>query len=169
MSNTALAAISVAVGLHHHARFEDPRTNQKVSAYVTQVSAQKTREGQKAAAEKREVGQYWIGLEPPKPLADILEALIGAIYLSDACELHGVQRFFDRVLRPFYDAHVTLHTLSDHPHSALTQVMQSYPCREFRVELGEAPRGGGHGCNGASFLPPSSFQRIARILTDVDW
>lgn len=130
VSNTALAAISASIGLHTHARFEDPRTHQKVSAYVAQVTAHKT----KAAAEGHVIGQYWIGLEPPKALADILEALIGAIYLSDASDLHGVQRFFDRVLRPFYDEHVTLHTLSDHPHSALTQVMQSYPCREFKVD-----------------------------------
>lgn len=158
VSNTALAAISASIGLHTHARFEDPRTHQKVSAYVAQVTAHKT----KAAAEGHVIGQYWIGLEPPKALADILEALIGAIYLSDASDLHGVQRFFDRVLRPFYDEHVTLHTLSDHPHSALTQVMQSYPCREFKVDSSssstDANSLGSHRCSGESSLSLSPWR-----------
>ena len=66
-------------------------------------------------------------------LSDIVESVIGAIFISDNFSLKGAQSFFDKILKPFYDKHITLRTLSHHPTKTLFEVLQAHGCQQFEV------------------------------------
>lgn len=40
---------------------------------------------------------------------------------------------FDRVLKPFYDKHISLKTLAHHPTKILFELFQSHGCQEFEI------------------------------------
>lgn len=40
---------------------------------------------------------------------------------------------YDKVLRPFYDKHISLKTLSHHPTKILFELFQSQGCQEFEI------------------------------------
>ena len=40
---------------------------------------------------------------------------------------------FDNVLKPFYDRHITLKTLSHHPTKILFELFQAQGCQQFQV------------------------------------
>jgi len=40
---------------------------------------------------------------------------------------------FDRVLKPFYDKHITLNTLSHHPTKILFELLQAQGCQQFGI------------------------------------
>ena len=66
-------------------------------------------------------------------LSDIVESVIGAIFISDNFSPDGAQSFFDKILKPFYDKHITLRTLSHHPTKTLFEVLQAHGCQQFGV------------------------------------
>lgn len=62
-----------------------------------------------------------------------MESVLGAIYVSDNFSPEGVETFFDRVLKPFFDQHITLKTISHHPTKILFELFQSRGCQEFEI------------------------------------
>ena len=80
-------------------------------------------------------------LFPYQVLGDLVESVMGAIFVSDRFEDQGVAAFFERVLRPFYDHHIRLHTLAEHPTKSLFELLQAEGCyhhamRKSRVREG---------------------------------
>ena len=77
--------------------------------------------------------------------------MIGAIFISDNFSPEGAQSFFDKILKPFYDKHITLRTLSHHPTKTLFEVLQAHGCQQFEVtrEYGLTEEfSNGMSCNG---------------------
>lgn len=68
---------------------------------------------------------------------------MGAIYVSDDFSPVGVEAFFDNVLKPFFDKHITLKTLSHHPTKVLFELFQSIGCQEFLIEKYQDPENPG--------------------------
>ena len=66
-------------------------------------------------------------------LSDVLESIIGAIYISDNFSPVGAESLFDNVLKPFYDSHITLQTLSHHPTKILFELLQAQGCQIFEI------------------------------------
>lgn len=62
-----------------------------------------------------------------------MESIIGALYVSDGFTLDGVEKFFNKVLKPFYDRYITLKTLSPHPTKILFELLQSHGCQQFEL------------------------------------
>ncbi|EEB98476.1 hypothetical protein MPER_02006 [Moniliophthora perniciosa FA553] len=55
-----------------------------IQSYITTIQQKESEERANAIKEHRLVGQYWHDIEAPKVvLADIVEAIIGAVYISD--------------------------------------------------------------------------------------
>lgn len=69
----------------------------------------------------------------PQALSDMVESIIGAVYVSDNFAPIGVEALFDNVLKPFYDKHVTLKTLSHHPTKILFELFQARGCQQFEI------------------------------------
>ncbi|KDQ29243.1 hypothetical protein PLEOSDRAFT_1064031 [Pleurotus ostreatus PC15] len=133
VSNSALAAVCVWSGLHKHILLESHNLSATIDTYVNGLSALEATEREAAKSDGRPLGQYWLELEPPKALSDVVESIIGAIYLSDDLSPEGTERFFDKVLRPFFDGHITLRTLSHHPTKTLLEVFQAHGCHQFEI------------------------------------
>jgi len=62
-----------------------------------------------------------------------VESIVGAIYISEDFSPSGVEAIFDHVLKPFYDRHVTLKTLSHHPTKILFELFQAQGCQQFEI------------------------------------
>ncbi|KAI0307339.1 hypothetical protein B0F90DRAFT_1622768 [Multifurca ochricompacta] len=141
VSNQALGAICIEVGLHEHLMFESFDLANKIRAYADNLKRKRDVEYNLAKEEDRAPGQYWIDTTPPKarssgPLSfdtHVVESVIGAIFISDNFSPDGAQRFFDKILKPFYDKHITLRTLTHHPTKTLFEVLQAHGCRQFEV------------------------------------
>ncbi|KAJ7499006.1 hypothetical protein FB451DRAFT_1203918 [Mycena latifolia] len=132
VSNSALAAVCISSGLYKHLLLA-ARISHTVNEYIEQLTVKQTEEYELARAEKRSPGQYWHELEPPKVLSDVVESLIGAIYISDTFTPVGVEAFFEAVLKPFYDKHITLKTVAHHPTKILFELIQAQRCQKFEI------------------------------------
>ena len=66
-------------------------------------------------------------------LSDVIESIVGAMYISDNFSPVGTEAIFDNVLKPFYDRHITLKTLSHHPTKILFELFQAQGCRQFQI------------------------------------
>jgi endoribonuclease Dicer len=62
-----------------------------------------------------------------------VESIIGAVYISDNFSPVGAEAFFDNILKPFYDRHVTLKMLSHHPTKVLFELFQAQGCQQFKI------------------------------------
>ena len=153
VSNSALAAVCIQAGLHEHLIFESFTLANNIQFYAENLKAKQAEEYQAAVNEDRMPGQYWLEVEPPKvcirtivlqiyltgslffaqALSDVVESIIGAIYISDNFSPRGVEIFFDNVLKPFYDMHITLKTLSHHPTKILFELFQAQGCQLFQM------------------------------------
>lgn len=79
-------------------------------------------------------------------LADLVEAIIGAIYVSDQFGTQGVGAFFQKILQPFYERHIRLHTLATHPSKSLFELLQADGCQQHtmrKINLGKEVRSEG--------------------------
>lgn len=66
-------------------------------------------------------------------IADVVESILGALYVSDGFTLTGAQAMYENLLKPFYDQHISLKTLSHHPTKILFELFQSLGCQEFEI------------------------------------
>ncbi len=86
--------------------------------------------------------------------------MIGAIFISDNFSPDGAQTFFDKILKPFYDKHITLRTLSHHPTKTLFEVFQAHGCQQFEVTREYESTDGlsdGTLCNGMQYFVSSKL------------
>lgn len=140
VSNSALAAVCVRTGLHAYLLYESYTLANSIQSYAEQLETRCQEEHQKAIRDGRPPGQYWLDMEPPKILSDVVESIIGALYISDGFTSDGVELMFKKILEPFYDQHITVKTLSHHPTKILFEIMQTQGCQQFSIEkekLGE--------------------------------
>jgi endoribonuclease Dicer len=71
----------------------------------------------------------------------VVESVIGAIYVSDNFTPVGVEAFFESVLKPFYDKHITLKTVAHHPTKILFELIQAHKCQKFELLKEKGPSG----------------------------
>ncbi|KAJ4466505.1 hypothetical protein J3R30DRAFT_3689707 [Lentinula aciculospora] len=133
VSNTTLAAVCVSSGLHHHLLFESDKLAHDIREYEYLLKRAQTEEYTLAEQEGRSTGQFWHNIDSPKVLSDLIESILGALYVSDEYFPVGAEAFFDKVFKPFYDRHITLQTLSHHPTKILFELLQSKGCEKFSL------------------------------------
>lgn len=78
-------------------------------------------------------GRYTLIDLCPQALSDIVESVIGAIFVDCSFQTDGVKIFFESTLRPFFDRHIRLQTLSDHPNMTLTELFHAGGCQQHNV------------------------------------
>ncbi|CDO74080.1 hypothetical protein BN946_scf185043.g130 [Trametes cinnabarina] len=135
VSNRALAAFCVHAGLHRYLVIASEQLRDAIARYVDFLEELRKKEYDFATRENRLPGQYWLDMpmDPPKCLSDVVESVIGALYVSDGFFEMGVGRFFDAVFKPFMDAHVRLQTLSTNPKVTLIELLQAEGCQQHAV------------------------------------
>ncbi|KAH9843805.1 uncharacterized protein C8Q71DRAFT_698068 [Rhodofomes roseus] len=140
ISNETLAAFCVDAGLYQYFRHASPQVGTAITAYVDKIEKAKRDECASAERDGRLLGQYWLNTNPPKVLSDIVESIVGGLYISDDFTESGVVKFFDGALKPFYDRHIRMQTLSLHPTSTLFDLLYSYGCQQHQMVKEEDTR-----------------------------
>jgi len=87
-------------------------------------------------------------------LSDVMEGILGALYVSDNCTLEGTEKFFSKVFKPFFDEFVTFEMLAHHAADAVLEMLNRLGCRQYsRVHNVE---NGVHSCKSESALSQSA-------------
>ncbi|CAE6449693.1 unnamed protein product [Rhizoctonia solani] len=91
--------------------------------------------------------KYWSKLVAPKALGDVVESLLGAIYVSSGFSISRVKTVYDRLLKPFYDRYIDKKAMLTHPMSRLMKKLESVGCRALGIAKSETQltNGGGAG------------------------
>ena len=105
VSNQALGAICIEVGLHEHLMFESFDLANKIRAYTETLKQKRDAEYELAKKEDRPPGQYWIDATPPKARAYVGYALpttadFGSRHFQMLSSPSSVQFLFRTTSRP---------------------------------------------------------------------
>jgi endoribonuclease Dicer len=129
IGNRALGMISATIGFHKHIRHCHATVEQQIHDYVTELQEAKETASPDAA-------DYWTTVsDPPKCLADLVEAYVGAMFIDSNFNYNEVQRFFDTHIQPHFED-MTLYDgyANNHPCTRLhTLLDQTYGCQQYRT------------------------------------
>ncbi|KAF3003799.1 Dicer-like protein 1 [Curvularia kusanoi] len=134
VSNKFLGAVCVALGWHTHLRHHSALLGSQIRDYVNEIT-----EAQREAAGAVD---YWVSVsEPPKCLADVIEAYVAALFVDSAFDFNVVRDFFTQHLRPFF-TDMTLPAYesfaSNHPATRLARLLSTtFGCAEWRGGYGD--------------------------------
>lgn len=129
--NKFLGAVCVKLGWHTHIRQNTAILSSQIRDYVNEV--------EEAEREANGAVDYWVGVsEPPKCLADVVEAYVAAIFVDSEFDFNVVQHFFDAHLKSYF-VDMTLEAYenfsSSHPTTRLTRLITvNFGCNEFRQD-----------------------------------
>ncbi|CBX93957.1 similar to dicer-like protein 1 [Plenodomus lingam JN3] len=130
VSNKFLGAVCVKLGWHRHLKSNTAILSTQIRDYVLEID--------EAEREANGAVDYWVNVhEPPKCLADVIEAYVAALFVDSQFDFSVVQSFFDRHLKPFF-ADMTLDAYenfaSNHPTTRLSRLLSiSFGCSDWRM------------------------------------
>jgi endoribonuclease Dicer len=128
VSNKFLGAVCVKLGFHTHIRHNSASVSAVIRNYVVDIE-----EAERAAAGAMD---YWRSVsEPPKCLADVVEAYVAAIFVDSKFNFSVVQTFFNMHLKPFF-ANMDLYDdfAKSHPVTRLTDLMNiNFGCKQWSM------------------------------------
>lgn len=67
-------------------------------------------------------------------LSDVVESVLGALFVSEEFLEVGTDAFFNGSLKPFFDEHIRMQSLSHHPSVGLYEWFQGEGCQEHQIE-----------------------------------
>ncbi|RUP43826.1 ribonuclease III domain-containing protein [Jimgerdemannia flammicorona] len=120
VNNHILGAICLRVGLHRHVAHFSSKLVGAITQFVTAVS-EMDKNGEC-------VGEYWSDLDVPKVLSDVVESMLGAVFVDSGFRTEAVEHMFAKWVEPVLDKHVTPETLKVHPLKLLTTRIQQDRC-----------------------------------------
>lgn len=130
VSNKFLGAVCVKLGWHVHIKQNTAMLTNQIRDYVL--------EAEEAEKEAGGAVDYWVTIsEPPKCLADVIEAYVAAIFVDAEFDFSVVQDFFDMHLKPFFQD-MTLDSYenfaSNHPTTRLSRLLCiNFGCNDWRM------------------------------------
>jgi endoribonuclease Dicer len=149
VANKFLGALCVALGFHTHIRQNNSALTSQIRDYVVEV--------QEAEREAKGALDYWTTVsEPPKCLADVVEAYVAAIFVDSEFDFRVVQTFFDMHIKRFF-VNMSLYDdfANNHPVTRLRNLLEvNFGCRESRIGLAKQQ----------SLIPGAKEQVIAMVM-----
>ncbi|ATY67483.1 RNase3 domain [Cordyceps militaris] len=141
-SNQFLGYLCVGLGLQREVLAADAAVPGQIRSFEERLAYLKDAAETAAAQQGRPVSKgYWtLATRPPKVLADVVEALIGAMFVDARYDYAVVRRFFEAFVRPHiddmdgYDALGAGHVVTQAAHA-----LQGYGCRRWRFCMAEVP------------------------------
>ncbi|KAG0034113.1 Dicer-like protein 1 [Podila clonocystis] len=79
-------------------------------------------------------GEYWVDLKMPKVLGDIVESMLGAVFVDCGFSVARITELFGHMIRPFLDKHVDLDSIVLHSVKCLVEYLQAQGCNNSRLE-----------------------------------
>ncbi|KAL7800300.1 hypothetical protein V8C37DRAFT_414204 [Trichoderma ceciliae] len=158
VSNQFLGCLCVKLGLHKHILIATSSLLGDIKEYAVQLeqaeemARRKSQgddgvevasdesfpaEGQTAAPK-----DFWIEVQqPPKVLADVVEALVGAMFVDSGYSFSIVLSFFTKFIQPFFEDMALYSSFaSDHPVTAMAHRLQNdFRCRRWKLHVADVP------------------------------
>ncbi|KAF7560238.1 hypothetical protein G7046_g3900 [Stylonectria norvegica] len=142
-SNQFLGCVCVKLKLHKHLLLTTSSLIGQISEYVNEFEKAEEDARQEASANGVEMQHdFWLNVaQPPKALPDIVEALIGAMFVDSQYNYGIVDEFFKRFILPFFENMALYDTFaSKHPVTFLAHKMQhELSCTEWRICTSSVP------------------------------
>ncbi|EUC50760.1 hypothetical protein COCMIDRAFT_80904 [Bipolaris oryzae ATCC 44560] len=130
VSNKFLSAVCVKLGWHVHIKQNTATLTNQIRDYVL--------EAEEAEREAGGAVDYWVTIsEPPKCLADVIEAYVASIFVDAEFDFGVVQTFFEMHLKPFFvdmelDSYENF--ASNHPTTRLSRLLTiNFGCSDWRM------------------------------------
>ncbi|KAG5920406.1 hypothetical protein E4U61_007929 [Claviceps capensis] len=141
VSNHFFACLCVDLGLHRNVL----STNSSMLGHIAQFVSQFEKAKMDASTNRHddEPNQaFWLNLtQPPKSLSDVLEAVVGAIFVDSKYNYQVVQDFFDKCILPYF-RDMSLYDMyaAGNAVTVLTKLMQDvFTCRSWRLCVANVP------------------------------
>ncbi|CAG8495182.1 4853_t:CDS:2 [Diversispora eburnea] len=125
VNNLILGAICEIIGLHKHIIHFSAKLMSGITTFIKQVN--EIRERGEA------IGEYWSDLDVPKVMSDVIESMLGAVFVDAEFNPEAPLKVFEKWVEPVLNKHVTPDTLKVHPVKKLTEKMQKEGCNEFLI------------------------------------
>ena len=128
VSNKFMGALGAKLGFNKFLNHNSLAIRAQITAFVEEFET--------AQQESRACRNFWETLkDPPKCMADMVEAYVGAMFIDSGFDFAVVQRFFDEHVKWFfedmkiYDAYA-----NNHPFNRLQEFLEtSMGCKKWRV------------------------------------
>lgn len=142
VSNQFLGSLCVKLGLHRHLLSVHSELIKSIEAYVFQLQEAEavSREDKGKTPMERSNCSIWMNVSsPPKCLADMVEAYIGAVFVDSEYDYNTVRRFFEENIRPYFEDMSLYDSFANrHPITVLsTKLAKDFSCNEWRVLVKE--------------------------------
>ncbi|KAF9980863.1 Dicer-like protein 1 [Mortierella antarctica] len=148
INNQILGVFAIHLGLHRHILHASPTLGNDLRRAVQTLEDRELNvddvEGDGAFMsedddynnnkERLLVDEYWDDFDFTKVLGDVLESVVGAIYVDSGWDYSMVQAFFERAILPTLQKHLSIETLKPHPVTALTHRVQQEGCRKLALK-----------------------------------
>lgn len=105
--------------------------SKNLEVYRSKLTIAKTKELKEASEEGREIRPYWLLLDAPKAISDIIESLFGAVLVDSNFDPMAPQLTFDHLLVPFYDQWISPTKLKIDAIRILLELAQAAGCNDI--------------------------------------
>ncbi|KAG0263513.1 Dicer-like protein 1 [Mortierella polycephala] len=141
VNNQILGLLSIQLGLHQHILHASSTLGADIHRAVQTL--EDATEDAKASKDGELVGEYWDGFNFTKVLGDILESVLGAVYVDSGWDFAVVKALFDRAILPTLRKHISMETLKPNPITALIHRVQGDGCQKVTLKNVTAVTGSG--------------------------
>ena len=139
VSNRFLGFLCVELGLHNRLLVTTSALVNQRAEYAADLERTKETAKEEGKPLRRD---FWRDTsDPPKALADVVEALVGAMFVDSEYDYTVVEDFFRRLILPHFEDMGLYDTFAQrHPVTVLTKRMQEdFACRDWRLFSKEIP------------------------------
>ncbi|KAH6872046.1 putative dicer-1 [Thelonectria olida] len=143
VSNQFLGCLCAKLGLHKHLLSTTSSLIGQISEFVTELElAEEDARKEAKAGGTRIRMDFWLrASSPPKALADIIEALIGAMFVDAKYDYSVVHKFCNLFVEPYFRDMALYDTFANkHPVTFLSKkVQQELYCTNWRISAENVP------------------------------
>ncbi|KAI7863327.1 dicer-2 protein [Spinellus fusiger] len=125
VNNHVLGIICIETRMHTHIIHYSSRLIKAIEEFDRQV------QDMKKSGEA--VGEYWRDMSIPKVLSDIVESMLGAVFVDSGFDIRPVEALFRLWIQPIFDEYVTPDKIKIHPLRKLTTDLQKFGCEGFML------------------------------------
>lgn len=125
VNNHVLGIVAIENGLHSHIIHYSGILIRAIENTVNEI--------EKIKEAGQDVGEYWLELTIPKVLSDVVESMLGAVFVDSHFNLEPVQALFEKWLVPLLDKHITPSLIQVHPVNRMITVFQRQGCDKFML------------------------------------
>lgn len=142
-SNHFFGCLCVQIGLQRHLLMTTSALVGQLRDFVEELELAKEQAVLEAKANGVEARRdFWLATShPPKALSDMLESLVGAMFVDSGYDYGVVRRFFATFIQPYFEDMALYDTYTrKHPVTALAHLLQErFGCHSWRLYVSAVP------------------------------